>query len=389
MFKSRRAGTFFSLLFLLIIIILITVDLTKPFLCFNEKKQNPQETFEKNLERSLILYGNWFIKNQTDAGDFNYELNVDTGEKIPNYNIVRQAGSFYSLTHAYKYTKNDNYKKGIEKGIIFFENLIEEVEGNVPMSRIKHEGTIQSNTVAVYLLALIEYIETDNTDKDKYLETSTKLANYLLYTQRNDGSFLQRLDPAEESDYNNGESFYALIRMYKLSGDKRYLTGATKAADYIILKYSAEPFNYSVFAWAMQGMAHLYSVEHDSKYWDFMKSYTDSYFKRGGNTANLYFRGYKVPPPKGNLGVYLEGLAHVAWTAKETDPYYYSEVSLFIKKSLEYLMSLQINGPASERKSAIPWISGGICYDYRCKTQRIDITHHNLSAIYFYLTYVK
>ena len=383
MSKSYKILTFITFV---AIFLLFTSFLLK--LAFNKK--NPEKSsFESNLEKSLELYAEWFLKNQTERGDFNYEMDVQTGEIYDSYNIVRQAGSLYSLAHAYKYFGGEKCKNGLEKGISFFNKYLENVENDTETKRVNYDNSIKSNTTALYLLALIEYMETDDSVKSKYIDVSKNLADYILLTQNDKGGFYIHLGRPEESDYNNGESLYALIRMYKISGDEKYLEGAKKAADYIIAEYSNREFNYSLYSWAMQGLSHLYRVEPDEKYWDFIKSYSNKFLFNYGANAYKYFSEKNGNPPKSNLGVYLEGLNHVAWVSKEKDREYYTALVDFIEMSLKYLMTLQINGPGSDRTSDIELISGGVCYDYNCATQRIDLVHHNLSAIYLYLTLTK
>ena len=371
--------------FLICIIFLILV-LVGRILVDGELKERE---FQNDLKQSLTLYGDWLVKNQTERGDFNYELDVQSGKLSNNYNIVRQAGGLYSLCHAYRYTRNSEYRLSIEKGISFFETLFEDVENTVPTTRINYSDERKSNTVALFLLALVEYMETDSDIKAKYLDMSKGLANYLLYTQLESGGLLVTLEPKTESDYNNGEAFLALIRMYKVTGDEKYLHGAQRAADYIILKYSNDEFNSAIYSWAMQGFAVLYSVEADTRYWEFMRSFTDAYFNSSGLYVSKYFDKEYANPPSAGIAVFLEGLARVAWIAKETDTEYYPFVMEYIEESLTYLMSLQIDGPKSLRTSEFELVSGGICNDELCTKQRVDTIQHNLSAIYLYLQYAK
>lgn len=349
----------------------------------------PHIQFQYHLHQSLIMGGDWFMRNQTPAGDFNYELNVQTGTLTSGYNIVRQAGSLYSLSQLYSLSRKPTYKVGLEQGIHFFQQYFEQVNGNPTILRINYRGECKSNSVALFLLALIEYMEAEPAAAAQYNETAISLANYLLFTQTPHGSFLQTVVPPSESDYNNGESFYALMRMHTFSHDPIYLEGAKKAAFFIMESYSQKKFSSSLFAWAMEGFAYLYQVENNPTYWKFMHDYSDMYLTvNGGKYVKRYFHGESITPPSGNLGVFLEGLIHVAWIAKENDTSYYQELIQFIEPSLRYLMTLQINGPSSSRKTNYDLLSGGLCYDYACHTQRIDITHHTLSAIYLYLTLI-
>jgi hypothetical protein len=350
-----------------------------------------------NIEESMKLQGLWFIKNQTDMGDFIYEIDVNSGENLRGNNEVRQAGSLYSLAQLYRYTKDEEVEKTLLKGLTYFEKYIKPQNKSGTSIAITYNETTKSNTTALYLLALIEYMEASDQAKQEYSQTAKYLGNYLVSTQLNSGGYIYKYDNINnknssyyESDYNNGETFYSLVRLYKLTGNGIYIDSVNRAAGYLLQKYNSEPFNLSFYAWGMEGFAHLYDINPKEEYWNFMRSYTDSYMTSRGNYISRYFidKGNTIPP-KGNLGVYIEGLSHVAWIAKRKDPEYYGQIKTFIQGSLNYLMSLQINGPQSERSSSIESLKGGTCYDHECKTIRIDIVHHVLSANYLYLTLVK
>lgn len=351
----------------------------------------------KDLEESMHLQGEWFIKNQTTRGDFIYEREVETGDIVEGYNDVRQAGSLYALAQLYKYSKNEDLEKTVQRGINFFKVYAEPQEGSPSAIAINFKGSTKSNTVALFLLAIIEYMEASEEAKEEHLEFAEQLANYLVTTQLDSGGYVYKYytendaeEPYKESDYNNGETFYALLRMYKLTGNETYLESANKAAPYLIEKYGSEGINLSFYAWGMEGFAHLYDIDPKEEYWEFLKSYTNKYLVAHGNKVATYFLNeYQVNPPKGNLGVYMEGLAHVAWIAKEKDPEYYDLLKIYMENSLDYLLSLQVDGPKTERTSDNDFIKGGSCYDYFCDTMRIDIVHHILSGNYLYLTLVK
>ncbi len=343
--------------------------------------------FKKNLETSLEFQGKWFLENQTKNGDFVYKRNVVTGKKIHGYNIVRQAGSLYSLAQLYKKNKDPKIKGVLEKGFDFFKNFTKQQSFPLSGAAVVYEQEKKSNASALLLLALIEYMEASEKNKEKYWNFANQLAQYLVSTQTITGGFIQEF-PGIESDYNNGESFYALIRMYLLSQNKSYLNAAEKAAVYFIHKYDDKGFNLSFYPWGMAGFSYLYKETRKIDYWLFMKKQTDQYFKNSGDNINSFLKGENKNFPRGNLAVFLEGLTHTAWVAKNIDYQYFLSLRSFIEKSLIYLMSLQVNGPISERNSNFSQVKGGLCYDYNCQTQRIDICHHYLSAIYLYLTFI-
>jgi len=335
------------------------------------------------IEVAMRHIGKWFIANQTATGDFTYELDVATGKPSAGYNIVRQAGSLYSLAQLYREYRDPTVKETLERGFAFFETLT--VFPKTPSARaILHHGAIQSNTSALLLLALAEYSDAEPERKAKYEKVIEGLANYLMATQKPSGGFINRY-PDEESDYNNGESFYALVRAYEVTGKKEYLQSAKKAALYMMEKYRMDEFNDEFFPWGMAGFAHLYRLEPNVRYWRFMREQTDAFFAGIGASTERFFYGISSRPPKGNIGVFLEGISQTALVAKAQDEAYFRKIEDFMKPSIDYLLTLQVNGPASKRYSPIATIQGGMCYNFDCQTERIDITHHALSALYWYL----
>ena len=335
------------------------------FLSWNIGKKLAEKEFNQKALESTKLAGDWFDKIQTKQGDFIYEIDTKTGKTKDGNNIVRQAGSLYGLAQVYRLGKSEQDKKTLEKGYKYFQNYLQ-------------ENSVQNNAKALLLVSLIEFMQADSQNQKIYLSWAKELANYLVTTQLDNGGFSYHGLDGDESDYNNGETFYALMRMNDLQADEDYLLVSQKAADYFIVKYGKDKFvNLSFFSWGMAGFAYLYQQDSQSRYWQFMKQSTDK-----------FINSYKVNQPKGNLGVYIEGISHVAWIAKEQDKNYYSQLKNFSKDSLIYLLSLQLDGPLSKRHSSFDNLKGSFCYDYICNSVRIDIVHHITSALFLYLTKV-
>lgn len=364
-------NNFWRLAVLLILTLIIISGLVF-FLVTGYKKRQ----LNNYLKESLELATDWFTRNQTEQGDFIYEINTLTGKPLETYNIVRQAGSLYSLAQSYKFTKNPATAQTLEKGFAFFTNYF--VQPNPEQIQVVYKDSKQHNTSSLLLLALIEYMEADKKNKDKYLETAKNLGNFLLTTQKENGGFSYQPGSSEESSYNNGETFYALIRLYLLTGDSRYLESAQKASQYFEKEY-LQQIDLSFYAWVVAGLAYLYKIEPKQEYWNFMKIYTDKYL----DSSN------KAKAPSGRLGFFLEGVTHNAWIAKEKDKQYFQKLDKYLKTSFYYLLGLQFNGPYSRRKTNFSNLSGAFCYNYYCQKVRIDLVHHNMSAIYLYLTKVN
>jgi hypothetical protein len=370
------------------IILFIFLILTLLSITFYQIKTKP--IFISSLENSINLQGNWIVKNQTNKGDTNYLQDIKTGKLINDNHIVRQTAILFALSQLYEINKNFEFKQTLEKGFDYFDNLTQTQKTPLSSKAIIYNGQNPSSASAFILLGLIQYMKTNPENQSKYLSLSQNLANYIVSTQDLNGSFTYFYGQNQEDEYNDGESLLALIQMYNFSHNFLYLSTAQKAADYQLEKYNSKPVSSAYFPWGMDAFANLYKIDPQEKYWNFMKTYTDKFFEsQTGKTMGNYLDKKNNIPPSGNLSVYVEGFSHVAWIAKEKDQKYFLYIKNKIEKSLDYLMTLQINGPKSKIKSQFPNIQGGMCFDPKCDFERIDTVQHNISAIYYYLKFVR
>lgn len=342
----------------------------------------PKENFEQKVVGSAKRQGEWFTRNQTNEGDFVYERIVATGEVKEGNNIVRQAGALYGLAQLYGYTKDPKIEQTLEQGFTYFRGLTATPSADV--NKIVYFDDAQSNTNALLVLALVEYIEGDikhNTTEN--LEYLVRLSNYLVATQATNGSYINDYTPrAEESDYNNGETMYALIRSYNVTRNERYLTSVKRFANYALTHYGEKEFNSSFFSWGMAGFAYLYKADPSDRYWKFLKEYAEKYMiARGAG----YEKTQDSPP---GSAVFLEGIDHVAWIAREKDTVMYRALREHVQKVLTYLVTYEIGGPYGKYTSPDDTVIGAVCSQVTCETTRIDFLQHLLSAILLYIRFL-
>lgn len=353
-------------------------------------KMLPKETTEQKFAGSVKRQGSWFIQNQKPEGNFVYEQYSATGEETENNNIVRQAGALYGLGHIYRFNKDPYIGKAFERSLTYFQRLTATV--GAEMAAITHEDATFTNTTALVVLGLVEYMEADEQKKTtENLEYLVRLSNYLVSTQTPEGAYIHTYTPEpSESDYTNGEAMYALIRSYNLTQKEAYLSSVKKMADYAIGHYGAQTFHASFFSWSMAAFSYLYAVSPDEKYWKYMASSIDAYFEARGNMYEKYLTDKeKYTPISPGSSVFLEGVNHVGWIAKEKDPVLYRKLQRHIQNVLEYLLLYEINSPYGKYKSVDTRVSGAVCAKADCQTTRIDFMQHNISALYLYLRFFK
>lgn len=349
----------------------------------------PKENAAERLQGSLVRQGKWFVRNQTEEGDFVYERISATGEVKEGNNIVRQAGALYGLGQLYAHTKDPEIARTLEKGLAYFRGLTATISAEA--SAITHNDATQTNTTALLVLGLVEYMEADEalqtTDNLEYL---ARLSNYLVSTQTSSGAYINTYVPTPtESDYNNGETMYALIRSYRLTRKQSYLLSVKRMANYAMFHYGKLDFNSSFFSWGMAGFAHLYRVEPNEKYWQFMQAYAGKYMTSRGNAYDQYLSGKTKEAIAPHAAVFLEGVSHIAWIAKEKDASLSHTLTRHTQRVLQFLLTYEIGGPYGAFLSENDDVIGAVCATIACGTTRIDFLQHNMSAIILYFRFLQ
>lgn len=349
----------------------------------------PKESFEQKITNSALRQGDWFMRNQKESGDFIYEQIAATGEIKEGDNIVRQAGALYGLAQLYRYNKEPNLKETLEKGFGYFRSLTATISAET--SAITLNDETWTNTTALLVLGLTEFIDSDTQLRTTgNLEYLVRLSNYLIATQTSTGAYINDYDPEPtESDYNNGETMYALIRSYSVTQKPQYLASVKHMAEYAMNYYGSQKFNSSFFSWGMAAFAHLYTVEKNDAYWRFMSAYAQKYFDSRGNAYEQYLAHQSKSVITPGSSVFLEGVDHIAWIAKEKDPLLYQELKRHIERVLNYLLVYEIDSPYGKYAVGKDSIRNAVCSQVTCETTRIDFLQHNMSAILLYKRLVR
>lgn len=344
--------------------------------------------FHERLENSAVRMTEWFVRNQTEAGDFPYEQYAANGEPVEGYNIVRQAGSLYALAQAYRQGGDTRVRDTLLSGFSFFERHTATTSGTV--SAVSYDGEVRSNTTALFVLALSEYLVADDVpESDRYAAALIRYADYLTSTQTEEGGYINVYgETPEESDYNNGETMYALMRAYETTGDRRYMDSVVRASSYAISRYGSEEFNTPFYSWGMAAFAYLYTYEPKEEYWAFMRDYTDRYMHARGVWYERQISDPKSPRVPPGAAVYLEGVTHAALVARKTDQEYAETLIRHVRTVLEELLRYEIGSPAGRYRSHNTKLSGAVCARETCETTRIDVTQHLMSASLLYLRFL-
>lgn len=211
-------------------------------------------------------------------GKFDYGFFPVSNKVIPGYNILRHAGSVWNLLCAYRITGDKFILQQAESAINF---MISNSAYKYPKRDISKENTVylfdstreevKIGGNAIAIIALIEYM--DITGTDRYLRLVTELGNGILelYDERY-GSFFHvlrypSLAPRDKfrTVYYDGETVFALCKLYGATHKRRFLNAAKSAADRFIRK------DYTQYAdhWVAYSINELIKYAPEEKYMTF------------------------------------------------------------------------------------------------------------------------
>ncbi len=179
-------------------------------------------------------------------GKFDYGYYPIFHKEIPGYNILRHSSSIWSLICAYRITGDSFTLRQAESAIgymiknSFYKYPSREGVDNTLYLADKTLNEVKIGGNAIAIIMLTEYMNATGTDK--YAKLCREYGNGILELfDSRDGSFFHvlnypSLSPKDKfrTVYYDGETVFALGRLYSLTGNEMWLSAAKKAADRFI-----------------------------------------------------------------------------------------------------------------------------------------------------------
>lgn len=218
--------------------------------------------FDKQTALRVITTSSEYLSMQVGLdGKFDYGYYPIFHKEIPGYNILRHSTSIWSLICAYRLTgdrftlRQAEAAIGYMVGNTFYKYKKQAGVENVAYLADKTISEVKIGGNAVAVIMLTEYMDAVGTPK--YEELCRELGRGILelFDER-DGSFFHvlnypSLSPKDKfrTVYYDGETVFALCRLYGLTGEQRWLDAAKKAADRFIREnYSAHRDHWVAYA---------------------------------------------------------------------------------------------------------------------------------------------
>jgi len=248
----------------------------------------------RTLRDAALRGGRYLVAHLASNGRYVYEHDLWTGSSTDalrgggNYSMPRHAGTTYFLAELYRITREPWLREPIERAFAHLVDLMGRggCAGKLPDGTEfdcvldRGETVAQLGSTALAVVALVEYQRA--TGDTRYQALTTKLAAWLLYMQRPDGSFRhlydvkhRRFDEIAELLYYSGEATLALARMHTLTGEARYAAAAERALDWLIdwYEFFMGGFFYGEEHWTCIAAEAIWPAVKSDKYMTFCHGY--------------------------------------------------------------------------------------------------------------------
>ncbi len=195
-----------------------------------------------NIDSSFINHlvltsSNYLFNMLGDDGKFVYGYNLTNGKKLSGYNILRHAGSVWSLIVTYDDDADGMKKQKINSALDYLKDFLTN-DGNLYFVMNYEKDEIPLGAGALTILAICDYTSTFM--DTQYIDLAQKIGDGILSMQQSDGHFVHTLntDFSLKEDYKSfvytGESIFALCKLYGATKDEKYLNAAERALQYCV-----------------------------------------------------------------------------------------------------------------------------------------------------------
>ena len=204
------------------------------------------EDLNADTTRAVIDSASKYLASQVrDSGQFVYGHFPVFGHEIPTYNTLRHASSVYAMLEAWELNRDDELMNAIRRAIDYLLKECIRVHelpgvGKLAFNVEIGENEIKLGASAVAILAFVKYDQLTGDTQYRALLEQLALGIAAMQNQHT-GQFVHvlhadtlKLKEAFRIVYYDGEAAFALMRLYGLTKDPRWLFLVKKAFDYFI-----------------------------------------------------------------------------------------------------------------------------------------------------------
>jgi hypothetical protein len=332
--------------------------------------------------------GDYLIRAQRPNGSFYYYYDPrDDQFSSRAYNMLRHAGTVFSLLDLYAQTRDRRYLESARRGAGFLKTRFRQAGDRTSLYVLDNDGKAKLGGNGLALIALARQAELDPRAAD--LDAAKRLANLIMAMQHRSGEFdsyyrLRGDEPAGGvSLYYPGEAILGLVSLYRITGDRRLIDSARRGADYLIRSQRRMPA-LPPDAWLMQALESLHKVGREKKYADHALALADQMMaaQYAGDAPAGYSGGFKPGMPRPTPAASrAEGMIAAYRIARAIDDARASRIAASVRSSVRFQLAHQFDSDNSFMLANPARAAGGFRAGFTSGRVRIDFVQHNISSL--------
>lgn len=362
---------------------------------------------EADLKDAITLTKDNYFKNVVGKnGKFIYSFLPAVNKREKRYNILRHAGTVYSMLEIYEIMPDEELMEEIKRAFEFLINKIKPLEINGEKVKVVVEK--DAHKVGGNALAIIAFAKYTQITKDtQYVKLMQDLASWMKHVQDETGRFTvhkQRYSTGEPFDfvshYYPGEAILSLVRLYQIDKNEEWLDVAEKAAQYLITIRDRDVTIDTIAHdhWLLYGLNELYRERQKDIYLNHSFFIAEAMMKTQitKDTASRKELVGGYVPKSGNeprstpVACRSEGLGAAYRLARDFNhPDIANKMKKAIENGIKFQLQMQLKPESvmyyKNKKLCLGAVQSGL----KTFDLRIDYTQHNISSFISYLKILK
>ena len=341
---------------------------------------------------SARLGGAYLARSVQNNGRFDYLYNPRTAYVSSNYNMVRHAGTIFAMMELYKITKDQKLLDAVERAIHYLTDYIK------PFGREKDNASalvfsldkIKLGGVALAIVGLAEHAQA--TGSRKHLPIMKRLGNYIILSQDMSGRFVHQRKYSDAkaldfvSQYYPGEAILAMVRLYSLDRQAKWLDAAERGARYLILirDKGIETKDLTHDHWLLYALNDLYRYRKKNLYLTQSSRIAEAIYSSQNRSGRYqdYPGSYYIPPRSTPTATRSEGLIAAYRLAMDYGSKSEAETIMeAIRRGIAFQLGTQFREEKALYMKNPGKCLGGFSRDLTDLSIRIDYVQHNISAL--------
>jgi hypothetical protein len=340
---------------------------------------------------AAIAGGEYLTEAVRSNGKFVYSYLPKTDRVPDRYNILRHAGTVYSMLELYEVTGDVELLQAAERAIGYLRtsSLPCEVDDESVLCVVEDEE-VKLGGAGLAAIALAKYTEV--TGDERYSAELVALGRTMQALQHESGEFTHKITYPEGEDthfvsqYYPGEALLALTRIYAIDPDEGWLDTAERGAQYLInvrdkgLSISQLTHDH----WLLYALNELYRYRPNPTYRDHAAHIARAIMQSQNQRPEYpdWLGSYYRPPRSTSTATRTEGLCAAYRLVRDFgDPRTADSIFRAIELGVAFQLQTQFL-PASVLYVSDPQRSlGGFHRSLTNFEIRIDYVQHNISSL--------